>query len=294
MTKYDHFIRLIALGGFIIAGLILTTLLSGLLLILDGYSLQEIQEMGQYGGVSLSTSVTRILLICQHLLIFILPALIAGFIFYRSKIWNGLLLNQSPGWNLTLLSLFFLLAGYPLVNLSFMVNETLPLPDWALLLEDQARDTLEAILTMETPWIFLLNLIIIAILPGIGEELIFRGLIQKELQSIFKSPIAAIWVTGFLFSAIHFQFEGFLPRMVLGVILGYLYHWTQNLWVPIIAHAVNNGMQVILLYVTDMEIDDVEQQGSGQLTWWMLPLSIGLMYWLALRIHKNRKPLEQT
>ena len=91
---------------------------------------------------------------------------------------------------------------------------------WADKFESQAEDTLKAILTMNTPVIFIFNLIIIAILPGIGEELIFRGILQKQIGLLFKSPVAAIWIAAFIFSAIHLQFEGFLPRMALGAVLG--------------------------------------------------------------------------
>jgi membrane protease YdiL (CAAX protease family) len=84
------------------------------------------------------------------------------------------------------------------------------------------------------------------------------------------------------------QFEGFLPRMTLGVVLGYLYYWTGNLWVPIIAHAFNNGVQVALIYFTGMDISQVDEQ-SNQLEWWMLPLSIGIMYYLAQQIAKSKR-----
>ena len=63
-----------------------------------------------------------------------------------------------------------------------------------------------------------------------------------------KNPHVAIWLAALIFSAIHMQFQGFLPRMLLGAILGYLYHWTGNLWVPIFAHLVNNGVQIVGQY----------------------------------------------
>jgi hypothetical protein len=104
--------------------------------------------------------------------------------------------------------------------------------------------------------------------------------------------VAAIWIAAFIFSAIHLQFEGFLPRMVLGAVLGYLYYWTGNLWVPIIAHAFNNGVQVILIYVTGMDLSNFDEESSDQLQWWMIPLSIIIMYLIYNSILKNRKVLE--
>ena len=294
MTSYDHFIRLLVLIGFLIGGLLLTTLFSGLLMLASGMGLADIMEMAQSGIGALSPGLTRGLLATQHLLIFILPGLLFGLVFYQGKFLNGLNLDVHPGWQLSILGIFFLMAAYPLVNLSFLANESIPLPAWADKFESQAEDTLKAILTMNTSVIFIFNLIIIAILPGIGEELIFRGILQKHIGLLFKSPVAAIWIAAFIFSAIHLQFEGFLPRMALGAVLGYLYYWTGNLWVPIIAHAFNNGIQVALIYVTGMDISNFDEESSDQLEWWMIPLSITIMYLIYRSILKNRKVLEQT
>ncbi len=292
MTSYDHFIRLIVLIGFVLAGLILTTLVSALIMLLGGMTLTEMMEMGQSGVMDFSPGITRSLLATQHLLTFILPALAFGLIFYRAKFLKGLDLGQNPGLGLTALGIIFLLAAYPLVNLSFLVNEAIPLPDWATSYEDQAEDTLKAILTMNSPLIFIINLIIIAILPGIGEELIFRGIFQKHVGLFLKSPIAAIWISAFIFSAIHLQFEGFLPRMALGAVLGYLYYWSGNLWVPIIAHAFNNGIQVALIYFTGIDVSTFDDKSSDQLQWWMIPLSMIVMYLIYTSILKSRTDSE--
>jgi len=294
MTSYDHFIRLLVLLGFVLAGLMFTALASALIMLLSGMSLTEMMEMGQSGDLVLSAGLTRGLLAVQHVMTFILPGLAFGLVFYRAQFLNGLDLAGSPGWLLGILGIFFLLAAYPLVNLSFLINESIPLPAWAGAFEAQAEDTLKAVLTMNSPLIFLINLLIIAILPGIGEELIFRGILQKQIGLIFKSPIAAIWIAAFIFSAIHLQFEGFLPRMALGAVLGYLYYWTGNLWVPMIAHAFNNGIQVIVIYATGMDISGFDEKSSDQLQWWMIPLSIAVMYIIHTSILKNRRPNEQA
>ena len=123
MTSYDHFIRLLVLIGFLIGGLLLTTLFSGLLMLASGMSLADIMEMAQSGMGALSPGLTRGLLATQHLLVFILP---------------GLIFDIPPGWQLSILGIFFLMAAYPLVNLSFLVNESIPLPAWADKFESQA------------------------------------------------------------------------------------------------------------------------------------------------------------
>ena len=286
MTRYSHVSRLIALVGLIVGGLLLTAGVSILIKMMSGISTQEIMEQSQNGTLIFSPGETRALLIAQHVLGFILPGCLFALIYYRPNIGRELLLNTTPG-ILGFLGILFLVAAYPLVNLSFMVNEMFDLPQWASTLEEQAKETLEAIIHMPTPWIFLLNLIIIGVLPGIGEELIFRGIVQKEIGGLLRSPIAAIWIAAFIFSAIHFQLEGLLPRMVLGVVLGYLYYWTKNLWVPIIVHAMNNGVQVILIYATGMDVSEVDEH-TNQLQVWMIPLSVIAMYFIASTIYKRK------
>jgi membrane protease YdiL (CAAX protease family) len=286
--------RLALLLGLVIAGLVLTSIVSALLMLIAGFSIPEIMHMAQSGTIGLTPALTRAMLAAQHLLFFILPALCYGLIIYRTKILSGLDLQHTPGWLLGGLGILFLIAAYPLVNLSFIINEAIPLPEWAKHFESQAEDTLKAILAMDTPLVFLINLIIIGILPGIGEELIFRGILQKQIGSMMKSPILGIWMAAFIFSAIHLQFEGFLPRMVLGAVLGYLYYWTSNLWVPILAHAFNNGVQVFMIYVTDLDISTFDEQSSDQLKWWMVPISLIVMFLIYSAIIKNRKPIEQT
>jgi len=106
-------------------------------------------------------------------------------------------------------------------------------------------------------------MVVIAVIPAIGEELLFRGLIQNQVHSWTKNGHLAVWITGILFSAIHVQFYGFVPRMLLGVLFGYMYLWSGNLLYPMLAHFANNGFQIILLYLyssktTDFNIDTAE------------------------------------
>lgn len=89
-----------------------------------------------------------------------------------------------------------------------------------------------------------MNILIIAIMAGIGEELLFRGVLQKILINWTRNTHVGILCAAIIFSAIHFQFFGFFPRMILGMVLGYLYVWSKSIWVPIIAHALNNALTV--------------------------------------------------
>lgn len=291
MTGDNHFLKLVVMVGLALAGMILTAVASGIILLISGMEVRDLLVMSEKGMEGMSAGLIRSLLAVQHLMMFIVPSVLFGLLFIGKKLLHGFDLAITPGIKSAVLGILFLMAAYPLVNLSFMLNEAMPLPSWAGDFENQAEETLKAILKMDTPLIFILTLMLIAILPGIGEELLFRGIVQKHVAGWLKNPIAGIWISAFIFSAIHMQFEGFLPRVVLGAILGYLYHWTKNLWVPIIAHAFNNGIQVVLIYSMDMDLDSFAEEGSDQLQWWMIPLSVVAMYFIFTAVQKSRNSI---
>jgi uncharacterized protein len=139
-------------------------------------------------------------------------------------------------------------------------NQGLRLPDflndmevWLRSKEESKKELTRTLTTINSLSDFMLTFLVVGIVGAIGEELFFRGLIQNKLASIIRNSHLAIWLTAILFSAIHFQFFGFFPRLILGGLLGYLYHWSKNIFYPIIAHLVNNGTTVVLIYLYSLE-----------------------------------------
>lgn len=149
-------------------------------------------------------------------------------------------------------------------------NEKAHLPDFLKGLEDAARareDNAKALTNFLTTFSdsgqFIIAMMVVAVLPGIGEELVFRGMLQPQLHRTFRNIHVAIWTSAILFSAFHFQFFGFVPRMLLGALFGYLYYWSGNLWMSIFAHFVNNGFSVLMMYLhqqgaVEMDVDSTE------------------------------------
>lgn len=125
-------------------------------------------------------------------------------------------------------------------------------------LEEQAKQIVELITQMDNFGEMLIVLFVIAVIPAFAEEYLFRGLVQNEFLRWLKNPHLAVWVTAAIFSAVHFQFLGFLPRMFLGVLLGYLYVWSGNLIYPMLGHFCNNGLQVLALYLYQINLIDKE------------------------------------
>ena len=123
----------------------------------------------------------------------------------------------------------------------------------------------------------ILGLLIIAIIPAIGEELVFRGLIQNHIMRITNNIHLAIWFAGFIFGAIHMQFYGLFPRMLLGVLFGYLYYYSGKLSYAIIAHFVNNGVAVVAVYLNNIGKFDFDIDSTESLPWYQVTLSAGVL-----------------
>ncbi|CAN5372009.1 hypothetical protein BH10BAC4_BH10BAC4_18490 [soil metagenome] len=134
--------------------------------------------------------------------------------------------------------------------------------NWARKMETTAEEILKAITGNMTSISFALTFIVVAIIPAVGEELVFRGLIQTEIIRGLKSPHVGILIASIFFSAIHLQFFGFLPRLVMGLFLGYLYYWSGNLLVSMLAHFCINGIQVVALYLSQKGIISINVEGN--------------------------------
>lgn len=135
-------------------------------------------------------------------------------------------------------------------------------------MEEQGRLMTEYLTDFYSPFYFFLVMIVVAIVPAIGEELLFRGLIQKYLQRIWGNPHVAIWVTAMFFSAFHMQFYGFIPRMALGAFFGYLFYFSGNLWYASIAHFINNGFTLLMIYLFQQGVVDYDIESTETVSIW--------------------------
>jgi hypothetical protein len=168
------------------------------------------------------------------------------------------------------------------------------LEDWMKTSEEQAARLTDALLQMPTFGSFLFNMLMIAVLPAVGEELVFRGLFQRLFKEWLGNAHLAILLAAFLFSAIHMQFYGFIPRLVLGLILGYLFYFSGSLWVPILAHFIQNGTVVLITWLGQQGMigGDYENFGMSE-NIWIIALSLALtlmMLWLVRYFSKEFTP----
>lgn len=189
-------------------------------------------------------------------------------------------------------------AALIIVSLPFMSsliawNANVHLPDalhnveaWAREYEDRAQTLTKALTNFNSPLRFWIGVLVIAVVPAVSEELVFRGVVQRNLVQGFRSQHVGVWVAAFVFSAIHLQFFGFVPRFVLGLILGYLYEWSGNILVPMAAHFTQNFTQLLLLYWQQGQWvgPELDPDANEAMPWpWVvasLLVSAGLLYWL--------------
>lgn len=245
---------------------------------------------------SLKTSMTaeaapllQFLNVANQLITFLGAALLFRFLFGSAATQNFWL--RKPGGAVILVPLLALLA-LPLIQAAYEVNQGL-IPAGSSLEallkpgEDLAERMTEAILTMPDLPSLLVNLFVVALVPAVCEEIAFRGVLQTQLAKGFKNPHIAIWVSAFLFSFIHFQFYGFLPRMLLGAFFGYLLIHTGSLWAPILAHFVNNAVAVgshyILTKNPDSLIETIEQPAQHGEIVLVAAVLFTLLFWLVLQ-----------
>ena len=136
----------------------------------------------------------------------------------------------------------------PFIGLLLEWNRMIVFPEWLLKIDANTEDIVAAFLKMGTVWDLFYTILVMAVAPAIGEELLFRGYLQQKISNWLASPHISILMTAFLFSAIHFDLQGIVPRFVLGVLLGYLFYWSNSLWLPILAHFINNTQAIIFSY----------------------------------------------
>lgn len=148
-----------------------------------------------------------------------------------------------------LFAFIFVLIIQPVVWLLVYLNSLLPLPEWATSIEQKAEILIQELLCTDQWYTLFANIVVIAIVPAVCEEMLFRGLLQSFFSRRGMNAHLAVWLVSIIFGVVHFQFAGIFARIFLGAVLGYLFHYSRTLWLPIVVHALNNAGSVILYFV---------------------------------------------
>jgi len=208
---------------------------------------------------------------------FLLPPICCAWLWEENhQPFRLLQMDRTADGKLFLLAIGIMICAMPAINLLADLNSQVKLPESLDFIEqklkayeEEAALLTERFLQADNVWQLLLNIGLMALLPALAEELSFRG----TLQQILGNRHMAIWVTAIVFSAIHMQFYGFVPRMLMGAMFGYVFVWSGCLWIPIVMHFTNNGLAVIAYYIFGSENSYADTIGAGA-TWWLGVISL--------------------
>jgi uncharacterized protein len=200
-------------------------------------------------------AITKIVQAFSSVLLFILPVLLFARLTFTGNYWYFLGFRNAEKSNMYVLAVVGILLSLPFVFWLGDLNQKIPLPEQLIKMEEQSSQQMAAFLKIRSSLDIVINVFIIALLPAICEELFFRGVLQRIIIQMTRNPWVGIVITAVLFSSLHMQFLGFLPRMFLGIVLGAFYWFSGSIWTSMIAHFVNNATQVIIASYVPKYID---------------------------------------
>jgi membrane protease YdiL (CAAX protease family) len=247
--EYSPYIQLLMLVVFAIIGVVAGTLITFLLCFLI-YGAPFIHNItGFLSGDVKYLNAIKILQIFTSIGLFLVPPLFLPLIQkIKLKKFYGL---KKPELNLLLIVMLLMVCSMPVMEWTAVINQKMTLPgflkpleNWMREKEDAAMNMTIMLLTVRNTWDIVINVIMIALVPAVVEELMFRGGVQRSFTKMFGNPHVGIWLAALVFSAIHVQFFGFFPRLLLGAGFGYLYYWSGSIWYSMLAHFINNAYAV--------------------------------------------------
>lgn len=284
IKKTNKLERIFLLAALLVFGLIIGSVLGVIFPIVTGSDIMGLNSL-------------RFMQISSQIFTFVLPPIV-----------YALLIKENPfkslGFNKTTITWLFLgvammYAILPLNSVFAEWNANIKFPDsmtnFERLLQDmqeRATEIMERFVNVTSIGGLILNLFMIAGLAALGEELLFRSIIQTSLIKVCKNAHIGIIIASAIFSIIHMEFYGLLPRFVLGMLLGYMYYYSRSIWIPIAMHFANNGTIVFLYYLNNIGTINIDVESFGKTNIFVLILSIIAMialFWFTIKLNKKEK-----
>jgi len=246
---------ILALGIFIsLLGILISSIF------IDGNIIERLQTVAAMKYAD-DLWLMKISQVFSQLGFFVFPALLFAFL-VNKNISDFLKLDKTPSLSLTIIGLLIIISAMPLSDWLIYKNNLINLPESLAALEQWMREAEEKAALMTNLFLqmhswsdYFVNVVMIGVLAAVGEELILRGILQPIFIKTTRNAHIGIIITAFIFSFIHFQFYGFFARFFMGIILGYLFYYTNNLWIPIIVHFFNNASAVSYVFFTNTPLD---------------------------------------
>lgn len=243
LQEKPYWIQLIVLALFMLGGMLLFSSLGSLVLLLIYHTPSMLDAADPVTAIRISQTFATIGT-------FLMPALL--FAYCQNRQWfDYSAANRRPNASMTNIVLILSITLLPVVSVLSTFNMFIMPHEGAVAefmrdMEEAANHILEVITSRRSSWDLISNLLVLAVLAGICEEFFFQGALQPLLTRWVNNPHIGILLTAFIFSVLHFQFYGFIPRFALGVYLGYLFYWGRSLWLPILAHVLHNALSIIV------------------------------------------------
>lgn len=232
------------------------------------------------GISSENVSFLKYVQIFQSVGAFLLSALFLAWLFHGNTS-SYLKIDRPVYIDSLLLAAISIILAIPIINFSGYLNSLIRLPGSMSglehkiqELENEASELMTSFLHVTTIGGYIINLFVIAILPALCEEFLFRGIFQRIFIEWTKNIHIGIIITSVMFSFFHLQFYGFIPRFLLGVYLGYLLIWSNTLWLPIAAHFVNNAFAITFYFFANQTpgLSWIDEVGSADRNpGWLIP-----------------------
>lgn len=299
LHKFHPFQKLLLLLVLVFASMIFTLML-GVIIAVPVWGSDVLTKLSAAGNSADPSAVAMVkyFQIVSQVGTFIIPVFIFAFL-DGNRIGSYLKLNSKPGFFILIFAGLSILLASPFINYVTEWNMQMQLPsamggieEWMKGSEDKAAQLTVLFLDVRTLWGFLVNILMIGILPAFGEEFMFRGIVQPLFHKWTKNIHVAVLLSAFLFSAMHVQFFSFIPRFLMGILLGYSFVWSGSLWVPVFLHFVNNSAAVIMTFLFKLGRTDnsFETIGTGEAaatqvlaSMVLTAVAVFLMYFLSKR-----------
>ena len=243
LNERPYWIQLIVLALFMLGGMLISSALGELVILLLYHMPQMLEASDPVTAIRISQSLVTIGT-------FLVPALLFAYCYNRQWFdYNAA--NRSPKQSMINIVLILSVTLLPVVGaLSAFNQHIMPqeggVAEFMRDLEEAANHILELVTSQRSSWDLVANMLVFAVLAGVCEEFFFQGALQPLMMNWTKNPHIGILLTALIFSALHFQFYGFIPRFLLGVYLGYLFYWSRSLWLPILAHVLHNALSLMV------------------------------------------------
>lgn len=276
--------RIFLLAALIVLGLIIGTVIG------VGYVIVS-------GNDATSLNSLRFIQISSQIFTFVLPPILYAML-VKEQPFKSLGFNKSTIlWLILGVAMMYTILPLNSIFTEWNANIKFPesLASFEKLMQDlqeRATEVMEKFVNVDTIGGLIINLFMIAGLAALGEELLFRSVIQTSLIRICKNAHIGIFIASAIFSLFHMEFYGLLPRLVLGLLMGYMYYYSRSIWIPMAMHFANNGTIVFLYYLNNIGAINIDVESFGETNVGILMLSIVAMvalFWFTVKLNKKEE-----